>query len=451
MSLGGAWSLVRSLVGPSESSFRRRLANGVVWSIAGAGLGNAFSMLANVVCARVLGATHFGELAIVLLTTNLFTTLSGGGLGLTATKYIAEFRTSDPGRAGKIVGMSWVASSLVSVAVALVLLLISPWLSQTVLHSAGLNGALKVSAAILLFAAVNGAQTGALSGLEAFRTIAIGNLIRGTGIVTLVSLGAAMRGLNGALAGYVIVGAAMTVFYQAALRRECARNSIRISYSFGREDLRILGRFTVPVVVAAFAFPPAAWWANVLLANRSGYAEAGVFNAVLQWQMAILFLSTAIGNIGLPMLSNVWGERDASKYKRYLAVNFALTTLPAVLVAVPLIIGAPLVMRLYGRSFEHGAAALALIGVAAILSAMNITVGQAIWSLEAPLAGMLLAVLRGGALVLAAYFFAGKGATGLAAAYLSMGAIQTAVQAPFMARLLRRKFAARVSPVEAAA
>ena len=426
------------------------MATGVVWSIAGAGIANAFAMLANVACARLLGATNFGELAIVMSTINLFTTVSSGGLGMTATKYIAEYRSTDPERAGTVVGLSWVMAVLVSVTVACLLLVLSPWLSQNVFHAPRLGGALALSAAILFFGALNGAQVGTLSGLEAFHLIALGNFIRGTCIAVFVTLGAALKGLEGVLGAYIIVGAAVTAFYQVAARRECAAKAIPISYRFRREDLRILWLFTLPVLLSAFSFPPAAWWSNVLLANRSGYAEAGVFNAAFQWQMAILFLSNAVSNIGLPMLSNVWADRDSAKYKRCLAINFVLTAGPAFGIAVPLAIGATRIMRMYGTAFEHGATALVLLSAAAVLSAMNITIGHVIWSLEATMAGALLAFLRGGTLVLATYALAGNGAIGLAAAYLIMGAIQSAVQIPFMIRLVRRKFAPSSAALEAA-
>jgi len=63
---------------------------------------------------------------------------------------------------------------------------------------------------------------------------------------------------------------------------------------------------------------------------------------------------------------------------------------------------------------------------------------------------VLLAVLNGATLVLASYALASKGAAGLAGAYVIMGVIQTAVNIPFMAWLLRRKFAPAASEEEVA-
>src|SRR5882762_4200255 len=96
-----------------------------------------------------------------------------------------------------------------------------------------------------------------------------------------------------------------------------------------------------------------------------------------------MFFSNAISNIGLPMLSNLRAERDPAKYKRCLAINLLLTSAPAITIAIPVAICAPLIMRLYGPAFEHGASALALISLAAALSASTLPIGHVIWSLDA--------------------------------------------------------------------
>ena len=175
-----------------------------------------------------------------------------------------------------------------------------------------------------------------------------------------------------------------------------------------------------------------------MLARGSGYAEVGLFNAAFQWQTVMMFLSIAVSNLGLPMLSAALPERAIAKYKRLLGVNFALTVGLTLVVAMPTALGAGWIMSLYGHQFHSGAGVLRLVCLATVLSAMNITVGQAIWSLDAAVSGMILGLLRGLALLTGAYYLAGKGATGLAGAYVFMGVVQTIVQAPFMFWLLRK-------------
>ena len=420
-----------------EPSLRRRMTYGAIWSVVGAGVASACTMLGNIVSARLLGASVYGEMAIVLSTTNLFTTLFTSGMGMTATRYVAENRDSEPQRAGSIVGLSWLTSIVVGALAAILVIAFAPVLSRQVLNESRLTVPLSLGALAMFFAALNGSQTGTLTGFEAFRPVAIGNLIRGVGIVALVPAGAVTGGLNGALIGYAAAGAIATIYYQITVRRYCTQNGIRISYNFRRGEWKVLSRFTLPVLISTFSFTPAAWWANVLLATHSGYAEAGVFNAVLHWQLFIQFFSTAASNIGLPMLSNIRAEGDLAKYKRCLSVTFLLTSAPAIAIAIPVAVFAPWILRMYGPEFVHGSTALVLIAASSVLSASNLPVGNAIWSLDAVRSAVALALLRGGSLVAAAYFLAANAATGLAEAYLIMTIVQTAVSIPFMLWLLR--------------
>jgi O-antigen/teichoic acid export membrane protein len=424
-----------------EPSLLQRIATGVTWSIVGAGFASGLAMAASVACARFLGSTHFGELAIVLATTNLFSTLLTSGLSMTASKYVAEHRDADPARAGAVVGLSWATSIVIGAVVMILIVPLSPWLSRDVLGTSGLARALSLGAVVMFFGALNGSQIGVLNGLEAFDQTAIGNLVRGIGVIVFVTSGAALGGVAGALWGHVGVGMMTALYYQIIVRQKCVAKGIAISYSFSKDNLRILWRFTLPVLLTTLSFAPAAWWSNVMLANKSGYSEAGVFNAAFHWQLFILFFSNAISRIGLPMLSNLRAEHDAAKYKHCLAISFVLTSVPAFAIAIPVALGSRFIVSLYGPSFEHGAAALSLISLAAVLSAMNIMVGHAIWSLEATTPAVLLAALNGASLVLASYALAGNGAVGLAGAYVITGLIQTAVNIPFMGWLLKRKFA----------
>src|SRR4029077_2598046 len=110
-----------------------------------------------------------------------------------------------------------------------------------------------------------------------------------------------------------------------------------------------------------------------------------------------------------------------------LKINFMLTTALAAAIAVPVGLAAPWILHFYGQAFASGASTLRLICIATVISAANLSVGDAIWSLGAARAGMLLSLLRGTALVGGAVLFRSHGAEGLACAYVFMGVVQTVI------------------------
>jgi O-antigen/teichoic acid export membrane protein len=92
-------------------SLRARTTRGTFWSIAGAGVAQGLALGVSMIGARVLGREGFGELGIVTSTVGMFGVFAGLRLGTTATKYVAELRVTDPGRASKILSLSlWTAA-----------------------------------------------------------------------------------------------------------------------------------------------------------------------------------------------------------------------------------------------------------------------------------------------------------------------------------------------------
>ena len=73
-----------------------RLARGGFWLLCGTVVSKALWLLASILVARMLGKETFGEFGIIRSTVEMFGVFAGFGLGLTATKYIAEFRRTDP-------------------------------------------------------------------------------------------------------------------------------------------------------------------------------------------------------------------------------------------------------------------------------------------------------------------------------------------------------------------
>jgi O-antigen/teichoic acid export membrane protein len=378
-------------------------------------------------------------LGIILSTINLFASVGQLGLGLTAAKHVAEFRSTEPDKAGRVIALSQLTSIASGLLVAAVLCVAARFICDRYLGAPSLAGALRAGAVAMFFIALNGSQTGILSGFEAFRQIATANLVKSVVTIPAVLAGVVWMGIDGAVGAYALVGLVSYLTFGVLIRRECRAWGIPATYRLGMDEVHLLYHFSLPVLIAGLSFTPAVWWTNALLAKSAGFVESGLSTAAFQWQFVILFFSSALGSLGLPMLSNLAGERDARGYRRLLYWSALVTTVSAIALAVPIALASSHIMRSYGVAFGKGAGTLVLVCVASVLSAANISVGQAIWSLGAASWGMALAALRGGVLVAASYPLVAHGAAGLAEAYVVSAIVQTTVQAFFISWLLRQK------------
>src|ERR1039458_8494199 len=131
-------------------SIRLRILIGAFWSVVGSGIGQGMSMVAGMLCARMLGANEFGQFGIIQSTVNLFAVVGSCGLSITAAKHVAEYRKSDPGRAGRVLGLSALTAAATGVAVAFLLIISAPWISRRWLNAPELSLDLQI-ASIAMF------------------------------------------------------------------------------------------------------------------------------------------------------------------------------------------------------------------------------------------------------------------------------------------------------------
>src|SRR5262245_49285850 len=112
------------------SSWSGRLARGAFWTLAGTAVARVLGLLSSVIAARLLGREGFGELGIVQGTVGLFGVFAGFGLGLTATKHVAEHRSDDPKKAGRIIALTSLVTAATALVASLVLVLVAHPLAE---------------------------------------------------------------------------------------------------------------------------------------------------------------------------------------------------------------------------------------------------------------------------------------------------------------------------------
>jgi O-antigen/teichoic acid export membrane protein len=335
------------------SPLAARLARGAFWSIAGSLISRGLGFASSILVARLLGKESFGELGIIQNTISMFGMLAGFGMGLTANKHVAEFKESDPARAGSILGVAnataWISSSIM----AAVLLLAGSWLAKTTLRAPQLGSVIQLGSVLLLLSGVNGAQTGALSGFEAFRAIARINLISGALSFPATLCGAYFWGLTGAVVSLILIQAINCLLCSVELRREMSRYRIKYSYAGWRDERRLFWNFSLPAVLTGVLNSVVAWGAGALVVNQiHGYSDYGIYNAALRVKLLPETLVLMLVAPMLPILTDTYARKDLLAFKKALLVNFSL----AVAIITPLSLAqaaAPwLTLRPFGIEYQ---------------------------------------------------------------------------------------------------
>jgi len=448
----GGGSVVRGFVERVKASpVAVRLARGTFWSIGGAIICKALTLASSVVLARILGKAGFGKFGLIIGTVATFQVLANLGLSATANKHVAEFRKTDPQRAGRILALSGLVSVVAGISLAVGLAVWAPQLAAGVLNAPELAGPLRIASLLIFFSAAGGTLVGALSGFEAFKKIAQINLTAGVLGFPVMLAGVFYWGLSGALWA-VAFSAALNLLLQVwTLRDQAGRAGMCIDFRGCGREWKVLWGFSLPALLAAMVITPVQWGCTVLLVNQhDGYAQMGLYNAAFQWRTAIMFLPVALGNMSLSVLASLHGTREWSRYRKALryavAVNLALVAVPAGLV----MIFSPQIMRMYGGAFTSGWPVLLIMVASTLLHAPVSVMNQALastgrmWTVLG--FNLLYAAVLAGATLLAIHLLA----MGLACAILVAYAAQFAALLAFM-RIVRRRLEGRAGGIEPAA
>jgi len=332
-----------------------RLARGVFWSMAGMVSARAVMLVASILVARMLGKEVFGEYGMIRSTVDMFLVFAGFELGATATKHVAEFRQSNPERAGRIIGLSGMFAMITGGLMGLGVLIFAPWLAEHTLNAPHLTGVLRIGAVILLLNALNGAQTGALSGFEAFKAMARVNLLVALVSCPVLVCATWFGGLTGAVWALAITASTNWLFNHIALRKEAHRYGVPFTLRRCGQELPVLWKFSIPMLLATSLNMPVTWTCRALLVNEpNGYSEMGVFNAANQWFGLLLFVPSLLGIVVLPILSERLGQNDTRGSTKTMLLAIKINA--AVLVPVVLVgsLASPLIMDLYGSGFRSG-------------------------------------------------------------------------------------------------
>ena len=376
-------------------------------------------MLSSFVIARSLGRVSFGELGIIHSTLGMFGTLAGFGLGMTATKYVAQFKVSDPARAGRVVGVATIASFVSGTALALLMVLIGPWLAAHTLAAPHLGPLLQASSLLLLFGAIGGAQTGALSGFEAFRRLAGINFWTGCSTFVLLIVGTLGWGLTGAVWALVLSRLVNCALAHRALQQEASSHGIVISHTRLGAEWKVLGAYSVPALLTGLLVMGVYWICNALLVNRAGgYAEMGLFNAANQWFNTLIILPTTLGQAVFPVLTEGLHSGGDVRSRKVLTFSMGVNALVTIPFAILGALLSPMIMSWYGPEFHAASPTLIIVFATAALLAIQTPVGHVIMASGRMWLGTVMNLAWGVVFIALTWMLLSRGAEGLALARL---------------------------------
>ena len=413
----------------SRANPRAQLARGTIWTMAGTGGHLAAGVIASVAAARILGPLRFGELAITRTTLFTIMLLAGASIGVATSRAVASMAGSDPERAGRVIGLLFNAVLATSIVATLICIVLAAPIARLV-GAPQLATVLAVSAPYIIFTSLSAVQTGALTGLHAFE--AAGSMLAFEGVLTgaLLISAAYAGGIIGAVAAMVAASAIAFLARGRILAAVGRRHGVVVRHRGVAAELPLIRTLVIPSVLFGLGAQPFAWFARMMLAHGDhGLVEIGIFSAAYSWGASVLTIPAQVTRPAMPILTSLFAKGATADFRRLLRDTLLFVFGTATLVALPIMLLAPWIMRAYGKQFESGALVLVVVAASSLLASLSGALRSALVAVGKVWGQAMQSLLWGVTLVVAFTLLRVHGAIGLAAAYAIAFAASLAAQA----------------------
>jgi len=286
--------------------------------------------------------------------------LAGLGLGVTATRFVARYVSSDLEKCGQMLGAILLLGGGTILAGSLGLLLGAGVVADRWLNCPELEMSLRICSIWVFAFAAGELLMAALAGLESFRAVAAMSLLRGC-LIFGGTIAGLKWGLNGSLVGWSLGLVASTLLLFRSLWRECAARGIRIGFTKSREDIRAIFSYAVPTLISGLSYAPFVWLTNtILVRNPHGFEQMALLTVAYQWRGLFTYLPVSLSRVALPLISSSESEGRDTTHHAFAVSNF-LNQLIVWCCGITLLGAAGILLTLYGEDFLSGRWAFMLV------------------------------------------------------------------------------------------
>lgn len=414
--------------------------------MAGNGVSLVMALSTGLLCARLLGATAFGEYTVVRVSANLAISILGGGLALCASRLIALNSESDPSANRGAIATILRISLISSLGLCISVLIGAHIISDVLFGGAALADSLRIASIATFFMVLTSTLRGILNGLRHFRVLAALVAIEGLLLFASITLGAKLGGVSGAMWGLSAAAVLAAVVQFRSALKIVRPNGTSVNDSIPRGTAAQVISIAAPTMLIQAIVPICEWVARIsLVRSPSGLEELAIFSVAYSWCVLIVFLPNQMVAPTIALMASRFAAGDVPGLRSTAIHTVSIATLSGVALAVLLAAGSSIIVSMYGNGFERAIDSMVWLsiayglGSATVVGSIFSACGKMWWQVIHYIVWGLL--LCGFGLV-----FLDRGASGLALAYVVAYAGLFVVQMAFLLRLMKELEVATQKP-----
>ena len=335
-----------------RSKHLKALAKSGGWLMLGTMAWRISTMLANYFAAYVLGVEAFGRYAICRSSIDVFSVLASMGLGGAAIKYTAQFRESDPSKAGRVLGSTILISAAFSLAVTVAVILSASWIANSMLEDESLVSTIYCCALLILLTTFAQTLEHSLAGFEAFQAICKVNLWRAALTLIVPIVAAWTFGVNGFVIGQAFVSGLVLPVIWRAISAEARKYKMNLEFSRAAvlQERNSFLTFSVPGMLSMITTSFVGFYARSTLVTQHGLSQMGQFAAANQLRGIVMYVPTVMTRAILPMLSRT--STSDAEFKQTTRINIRTSLAILFPAAIAVFCFGDLLLQILGKEYS---------------------------------------------------------------------------------------------------
>jgi O-antigen/teichoic acid export membrane protein len=331
------------------------------------------TLVSNIAVANLLGPAMFGVYGFVQTTQNAFALVAQLSLGLAATRYLPEWRSSHKTRAGDFLGNA----PLLIATFGLLLAGLLVGFASTMQDASFMRSLPQPLLATLLITipglALVFLQNGVFVGFEWFRRYASFSVLAALASVALPAVGAAFAELEGAIVGLALAVLVRVLGGGVAIIRKLPATGLRPSLGGDGTFSRVVRDFAIPSSLGGALAVGAQWVSALMLLHTAGNEPFGLYVASLAVRQIVVFIPAQLSGVALTLMS----KNSAPELKhRVFRLNVIVTSVLAALVTALAIVFGQNLLAAFGPGFATGTVLLQVILASAFLESVTMAIYQ---------------------------------------------------------------------------
>jgi O-antigen/teichoic acid export membrane protein len=421
---------LRTLLG--QSADLRVFSLGLIWSILGTVAVRLTPMITTILISHWFGIESVGKFGVTYGTLVSASFLASTGVGLMANRNVAAYATTDPGTAGRLVGMALLLATAASTLIGLATFYFSDAIADRLLKQPELAFYLRVISPIIVVSALNNVQVAILNGLQRFKTIARLNMIIGGLMIASVPLGLYLQGLTGSFTALGCAYLAGCLITAPAVFQALKARGIPLSFRGALSQWPLITRYAIPALLASLLYEPINWiCTTIVVGTPGGLQQVGLYFIAMQLETLLLFAPQIVVQVTIPMLSTGFGEANRRRVLSMLAMSIGTNLAIAICFVTVMMLFGNWFLVLFKLDPVHHWPLFMLVVFASAMIAGALPLGQVPVSSGYMWAGLAITAGWAATFIIGTWFLQDYGALGMVIARTIAWGLQTLIYVGF--------------------